>query len=128
MSPKDRTQSASGGESGDGEPTFEVSLQKLETIVRQLEDGALGLTESLTRYEEGLRCLKQCHVMLEQAERKVELMTGLAADGTPIVQDFDEGDLTLEEKAQSRSRRRSKGEKKAEEPADETTGPRRLFE
>ncbi|MFO0906647.1 MAG: exodeoxyribonuclease VII small subunit [Pirellulales bacterium] len=106
-------EAAASGASGE-EVSFEASLQRLETIVRQLEDGALGLTDSLARYEEGLRCLQQCHALLQQAERKVELMTGVAADGTPVVQAFDEGELSLEEKAASRSKRRSRADAKSE--------------
>ncbi len=91
-------------------PSFEESFATLEAIVRQLEDGSLGLTQSLARYEEGIRCLKLCHETLRQAERRVELVTGVAADGTPVTATFDEGDLSLDEKAQQRSRRRSKGD------------------
>ena len=110
---------ADEGESeGVRDVSFEASLQRLETIVRQLEEGALGLTDSLARYEEGLRCLQQCHVLLQQAERKVELMTGVAADGTPIAQEFDEGELSLEEKAAARSKRRSRGDSKADSKTD----------
>ena len=52
---------------------------------------------------------------LQQVERKVELVTGIAADGSPVVASFDEGDLSLEEKAQARSRRRSKADTASEE-------------
>lgn len=95
---------------GEADPSFEESFATLEAIVRQLEDGSLGLTQSLARYEEGIRCLKLCHETLRQAERRVELVTGVAADGTPVSAAFDEGDLTLDEKAQQRSRRRSKSD------------------
>jgi exodeoxyribonuclease VII small subunit len=121
-------------------PTFEESLAKLETIVRQLEDGSLGLTDSLARYEEGIQCLKRCHEALEIVERRVEFVTGVTADGTPVVAPFEEGDLSLEEKAAARSRRRSKGESAGDEPkrkpkpagttegeSDEGAAGRRLF-
>lgn len=121
-------------------PTFEDSLAKLETIVRQLEDGSLGLTESLARYEEGIKCLKRCHEALELVERRVELVTGVKADGTPVVAAFDEGELSLEEKAAARSRRRSKGEsgvdevkrkpkatESVDEEGDDNATGRRLF-
>lgn len=89
------------------EPTFEVALARLEAIVRQLEEGSLGLTESLARYEEGIRCLQQCHAALALVEQKVELVTGVTADGTPVVTAFAEEQMSLEEKARARSRRRS---------------------
>lgn len=94
----------------DAPETFETALAKLEAIVRQLEDGQLGLSDSLARYEEGIRCLKQCHAALETAERKVELLTGVDADGNPIATPFDEPSLSLEEKAEARSRRRSRSD------------------
>ncbi|HND56323.1 MAG TPA: exodeoxyribonuclease VII small subunit [Pirellulaceae bacterium] len=97
-------------------PTFEQSLLRLEQLVRELEDGSLGLSDSLARYEEGIRCLKQCQQALERAERKVELLTGVDADGNPVTQPFDEQDMTLEEKAQSRSQRRSKSKSSSKSP------------
>lgn len=101
----------------DEAPTFEQSLLRLEQLVRELEDGSLGLSDSLARYEEGIRCLKQCQQALERAERKVELLTGVDADGNPVTQPFDEQDMTLEEKAQSRSQRRSKSKSGAKSAA-----------
>ena len=37
------------------EPSFEQALERLETIVEELEGGALSLEESIARYEEGMR-------------------------------------------------------------------------
>ena len=43
-------------------PTFEQALAELERIVRELEDGAIGLEDALSRYEQGgyheLTCAK----------------------------------------------------------------------
>jgi exodeoxyribonuclease VII small subunit len=55
-------------------PTFEVALQKLETIVQRLEKGELALEESLALYEEGIRLSRLCHAKLEEAEGKIELL------------------------------------------------------
>jgi len=57
--------------------SFEESLVKLEQIVQQLEDGQLGLSDSLARYEEGVRHLKQCHAALRAAEQKIEQLTSV---------------------------------------------------
>ena len=46
-------------------PSFEQALASLEQIVHDLEEGRLGLAESLARYEEGVKLLKQCHGLLE---------------------------------------------------------------
>lgn len=90
-------------------PSFEQALVQLEQIVRQLEDGEVGLAEALSHYEQGVKLLKQCYGLLERAERRIELVSGVDADGNPITQPFDdESTLALEEKSQSRTRRRSK--------------------
>jgi exodeoxyribonuclease VII small subunit len=89
-------------------PTFEESLDKLERSVRQLEDGKLGLSESLQCYEEGVKQLKLCYRGLEAAERKIELLAGVDAEGKPVTEPFDEREMTLDEKAASRSQRRSR--------------------
>jgi general secretion pathway protein D len=66
-------------------PGFEESLQRLEGIVHLLEEGDLGLTEALARYEEGVRLLRQAYDLLEHAERRIELLSGVDADGNHVV-------------------------------------------
>tara|TARA_B100000686_G_scaffold320776_1_gene372795 strand:+ start:239 stop:568 length:330 start_codon:yes stop_codon:yes gene_type:complete len=92
------------------ELTFEQALESLEEIVAQLENGQLGLSESLECYQQGVGLLKHCHEALAGAERKIELLTGVDADGNPVTEEFEDEATTLEEKQASRSRRRSAGE------------------
>lgn len=68
---------------------FEQSLARLEEIARALEDNKLGLNESLVIYEEGVKLLRQCQGLLQQAERKIELLTGVDASGQAITKPFD---------------------------------------
>ena len=72
------------------QPSFEESLAELESVVHDLEEGELGLADALARYEQGVKHLKRCYELLEQAERKIELLTGVAEDGTPITQPLDQ--------------------------------------
>lgn len=51
---------------------FEEALQKLETIVTQIEEGDLPLEETLKAFEEGVRLARFCAGKLDEAERKVE--------------------------------------------------------
>ena len=96
------------GETKNKNPSFEQSLERLETLVHDLEHPQVGLAESLSSYEEGVKLLKECHQFLEQAERRIELLSGVDADGNPIVQPLDEDSgASLEEKAASPGRRRS---------------------
>lgn len=112
-----------------GQPSFEEALGKLESIVHELEEGQIGLADSLGRYEEGIRLLKQCYALLEQAEQRIELLTGLDGDGNPVAVPFDNATaVSLEEKAQSRARRRSQAGHAAKAPqATEIDSPRDLF-
>ncbi|MBX7072631.1 MAG: exodeoxyribonuclease VII small subunit [Pirellulales bacterium] len=87
--------------------SFEQSLARLESIVHDLEEGSLGLGEALARYEQGVGLLTQCYGLLERAERKIELLTGVDASGNPVTAAQDDREQSLEEKSQSRSRRRS---------------------
>jgi exodeoxyribonuclease VII small subunit len=61
--------------SGNSDKDFESSLKKLEKIVRELESGEVGLNESLNRFEEGINLYKTCRDTLENAERKIKILT-----------------------------------------------------
>jgi exodeoxyribonuclease VII small subunit len=97
----------SAARNDDSQPSFEEALKELEETVRLLEDGQLGLGESLARYEEGVQHLQRCQQLLRRAERKIELLSGVDAEGNPVTKPFDDGDLSLEEKADTRTKRRS---------------------
>ena len=89
-------------------PSFEESLHELEAIVGELESGKLGLSDALARYEDGVKHLKSCHQLLERVERKIELLSGMDAEGNPITEPFSEQEhASLEEKAAARGRRRT---------------------
>ena len=55
--------------------SFEVSLEALEEIVRQLEQGDLSLERSLELFEQGIRLSRECQERLNQAERRIEILT-----------------------------------------------------
>jgi exodeoxyribonuclease VII small subunit len=87
--------------------TFEEALEGLERVVQQLEQGQLDLTESLEQYQTGVSLLKQCHDTLKQAERRIEVLTGVDADGNAVTEPFADEETTLEQKQSSRAKRRS---------------------
>jgi exodeoxyribonuclease VII small subunit len=70
------------------ERSFEDSLNDLERIVRDLEDGQLGLDEALARYEQGVALIRGCQTLLGQAEQRILLLTGVEPDGQAILQPF----------------------------------------
>lgn len=70
-------------------PSFEEAMQRLEEIVGQLEAGQLGLEQALARYEEGVKLLRRCYELLQHAERRIELLTGVDATGKPLTTPLD---------------------------------------
>lgn len=70
---------------------FEQSLQRLEEIVKKMEDGKVPLSEALKLFEEGTALSLKCGQLLDEAELKVvELTKG--KDGTPVEKEFKHGD------------------------------------
>ncbi len=66
--------------------TFEQAMENLEGIVERIESGRIGLAESITEYEKGVKLIKQCRTILDAAEKKIQLLArgeggGLVADG-----------------------------------------------
>ena len=54
---------------------FEAALAELDTLVKKLEEGDLTLEQSLALYERGVQLSRFCHARLEEAERRIELLT-----------------------------------------------------
>ena len=54
---------------------FESALGELETIVKTLEGGDLTLERSLELFERGVQLSRFCHSRLEDAERRIELLS-----------------------------------------------------
>ena len=53
---------------------FEECLQRLETIVNELEKGDVALDRALELFDEGMKLSGSCREELEQAEGKVEIL------------------------------------------------------
>ena len=99
------------------QPTFEATRAELQRIVADLENGSVGLEESLARFERGVALLKTCYATLEQAEQRIELLVGARADGTPLTEPFD-ASATADAEAPTAGRRRTRKAK-----PDETLDP-----
>lgn len=68
--------------------TFEQAMARLEEIVRLLESGELSLDETVRLYEEGQRLRQFCEQKLNEAEKRIRMIT-LADDGTIKVTNFE---------------------------------------
>jgi len=74
--------------------TFETSLEELERIVRELEQGELTLEKSLELFEQGVKLSRECQDRLNQAERRIEILMR-DNQGRATVRPFDpEGELS----------------------------------
>lgn len=73
----------------DEAPSFEESVSELQQIVSKLEDGSLPLEDSMSQFERGISLLKNCYQVLEQAEQRIEILTGIGEDGSVETEAFD---------------------------------------
>ena len=67
---------------------FENAMDRLETIVEQMESGKMSLDDLIVRYEEGMKLVKICQERLASAEQRIEMITRNNA-GKPSVKEFE---------------------------------------
>jgi exodeoxyribonuclease VII small subunit len=63
------------------EPGFDQVLERLRSVVDRLEQGQLGLEDSLRTFEEGVALARRGHALLDAAEKRVEILTRGASEG-----------------------------------------------
>jgi len=74
LSPKsDRAATPAKG----GVATFEEAYRELQQVIEQLDDGGLGLEESVRLFERGSELVRVCQRIVDEAELRV---TRLAAE------------------------------------------------
>ena len=61
--------------------TFEEALTELEKIVEKVEQGEIGLEESIEQYAQGMQLIKHCRDILDQAEKRIETIHKEAQPG-----------------------------------------------
>jgi exodeoxyribonuclease VII small subunit len=76
---------------------FDEVLTSLRAVVEKLESGQLGLEASLGAFEEGVALARQGAKILDEAERRVEILTRgpSATDGgesQPVIAPFADGE------------------------------------
>lgn len=71
--------------------TFEQAVEQLEQIIEKIESGEVGLEDSLSAYEQGMKLIGHCRSVLTKAETKIEELTVGDASRTPDSDD-DTGD------------------------------------
>lgn len=74
--------------------SLEEDMKKLQKIVEELDGGKLTLGESLKKYEEGIKIAQNCSLMLNEAQRKVELL--MKKDGKFSLEKFEDNSIEEE--------------------------------
>ena len=63
--------------------TFENALDKLESIVQELESGSLDLDKMLKLFEKGMKLTRLCHDQLQEVEDRINT---IIKDGDQIIE------------------------------------------
>lgn len=69
--------------------SFEQSLERLDKIVKDLEQGEAPLDEALELFDEGVKLIKSCGKKLDIAEQRVKKLVK-GPDGEPQEAEFTE--------------------------------------
>jgi exodeoxyribonuclease VII small subunit len=75
--------------------TFEQAIAQLQEIVEKVETGQVGLEDAIGQYETGCNLVRHCKQILENAERKIEILSK-SLEGQITTQPFSP-DLTSKE-------------------------------
>ena len=63
--------------------TFENALDKLESIVQELESGSLDLDKMLKLFEKGMKLTRLCHDQLQEVEDRINT---IIKDGDQVIE------------------------------------------
>ncbi len=69
--------------------SFEQAIARLGEIVESLEEGEQPLEESLALFEEGMSLAQSSQEILDRAERRIEELLGVDAQGRAVVREID---------------------------------------
>jgi exodeoxyribonuclease VII small subunit len=67
---------------------FEKNIERLDAIVRQLEDADLPLEKALQLYEEGMKLSEICQKQLQEAEGRIQILMKKAG-GKVVAEPFE---------------------------------------
>lgn len=63
--------------------SFEEAIKELTGIVGKIEQGEISLQDSLQQYERGMALIRQCRMILQQAEKKIEKISEEQKENKP---------------------------------------------
>jgi len=87
--------------------SFEKSMETLEEIVTDMEEGKLSLDAMIERFEDGQKLIKFCTGKLDEVERKIEKLLNSDGDTEPFGDEEsvkeEDADTEVEEPAKEHS-------------------------
>ena len=66
------------------EISFEKAIARLERIVEAMEQGKIGLEESVKHFEEGMGLIARCRAVLGEAELKIQQLQASGESGVKV--------------------------------------------
>ena len=97
--------SSSPDRAAEEELPFELAISRIEDLVTRMEAERLPLDDLIAAYDEGTRLLEVCRHRLDDAQRRVEMIT-VRADGSSTLSPFAGDEAPTAEEGSSRSRQR----------------------
>jgi exodeoxyribonuclease VII small subunit len=67
--------------------SFEKAMARLEKIVESIEQGKIGLEDSIKQFEEGMTLIRHCRGVLSGAELKIQQLQAAGKDGVEVVKE-----------------------------------------
>jgi len=55
--------------------SYEELMEKLDSIIKEMEKGEVSLEKSMKNYEEGIKISNKMNMMLKEAEGKIKILT-----------------------------------------------------
>tara|TARA_B100001175_G_scaffold297999_1_gene288224 strand:+ start:218 stop:445 length:228 start_codon:yes stop_codon:yes gene_type:complete len=63
---------------------FEESIERIESLVTKMESDKASLEKSMVWFEEGMELIKMCQQQLNNAEKRVQILTKRSKEGFEI--------------------------------------------
>jgi len=99
--------------------SFEVAIERLQTIVEELEAGSLSLEDSIARYEEGVTLSRRLTQTLDEAEKRIERLAA-GEGGEPVTEPMELDPAEEPARAERPAREAAKpARREPDPPADE---------
>jgi len=71
--------------------TYEQAVAALESIIEKIEEGSIGLEQSIASYRYGTALIKRCREILDKAEHEIETLEAATDQSTSGTSSADEG-------------------------------------